>query len=72
MNTEYYMGKCVETLKRATKIASRNSDADSLMAIFDRWYALMEHSYGDDKHPVGFTVQESTNDSSKASNKRKS
>lgn len=69
MDTDFFINKCVDTLKKATKIASSNRDADSLMAIFDRWYALMEHAYGDDKHPVGFTSQERPD--GKTSDKRK-
>jgi len=73
MDTEYFKHKCVDTLKRAVKIASSNRDVEALVAISDRWYALMEHAHGDEetKPPVGFTIQEKINDSGKKADKRK-
>lgn len=74
MEKDYFIDMCVKTLKRALKLASRNRDVEALVAISDRWYALMEHAYGQDDNriPAGFITQEMQSDSGKKSDKRKS
>ncbi|NBR22909.1 MAG: hypothetical protein EBU08_03815 [Micrococcales bacterium] len=72
MNHEKMMKKFVRTLKKAEKMALQNRDAELLVAISDRWYALMDGPHGEDgRIPIGFVKQENDNDSGKASNKRK-
>ena len=64
----------VETLERAKSLAIENRDVEALVAISDRWYALMESLDEEGQHKVvlGFSNQEKTDDSRKTIDKRKS
>lgn len=63
-----------KVLKRAEKIAQENRDAELLVAISDRWYALSEGAIDEEEHKltIGFIDQEKDNDERKTSHKRKS
>jgi hypothetical protein len=63
----------VETLEQAKHLAIQNRDVEALVAISDRWYALMDSmdEEGQNKIVLGFTSQENDDDSRKTGNKRK-
>lgn len=64
----------IKILEDATTLAIENRDVEALVAISDRWYALMESAdhNSHEKIVVGFTNQENIDDQSKAKHKRKS
>jgi len=73
MNRIKIMKRYVKTLNDAEKLASENRDVEALVAISDRWYALMESLDEEDKKIiVGFTGKEKHDDDAKRHDKRKS
>lgn len=73
MNRIKIMKRYVKTLNDAEKLASENRDVEALVAISDRWYALMESINEEEKKIiVGFTSKEKHDDDAKRHDKRKS
>lgn len=69
MKSKNALKKYMKTLKIAERLARENRDAELLVAISDRWYALIEDEEdSNEKISLGFTNQEKMNDRSKASN----
>lgn len=63
----------VASLGKAEELAIQNRDVEALVAISDRWYALMESMDEESQNrlALGFISQEKENDSGKATDKRK-
>lgn len=74
MKNKKFIKKMIRTLEAAEKMAVENRDVELLVAISDRWYALMDGISESDQHKltIGFIDQEKSNDDRKANNKRKS
>ena len=64
----------VKTLDKAEELARENRDVEALVAISDRWYALMESMDEESQQrlALGFVSKEKQDDSGKADHKRKS
>ena len=73
MNNKKILRKSIKALDNANKIAFENRDAELLVAISDRWYALIEQDKEEHQpHRLGFVIQEESNDHGATKHKRKS